>query len=160
MDAARHPQLPLDVAGLALLVDAGADHRGAVLAGQPEEPVEPGARRVAVLEVGRVEDRPPPSHCSAASMTGGSVESSTSGTLDCVAKRRRHLVHVGDAVGARVVDAHVEHVGALLHLVLAMATDVSQSPASMASRNSLDPLALVRSPMIRNDVSWWKGTKV
>ena len=35
-----------------------ADDGGAVLAGQREHPVEPGARRLAVLEVGRVEDGP------------------------------------------------------------------------------------------------------
>ncbi len=39
---------------------------------------------------------------------------------------------------------------------------VSNSPSSIASRNFFEPLALVRSPMIMNDVaalapSWWKG---
>ena len=50
-------------------------------------------------------------------MTCGSVESSTSGTVAWVAKRRGDLVHVGGAVAADVVDADVEDVGALLHLV-------------------------------------------
>ncbi len=42
----------------------------------------------------------------------------------------------------------------------AMATHVSQSPASIASRNALEPLAFVRSPTTRNDVSCLKGTDV
>ncbi len=41
-----------------------------------------------------------------------------------------------------------------------MATQVSQSPSSMASRKAFDPLALVRSPTTRNEVSCWKGTEV
>ena len=43
-DVAGRPQLPLRRAGLALLVDAGADDGGPELAGQPQERVEPGAR--------------------------------------------------------------------------------------------------------------------
>ena len=43
VDAMGDPQLPLDVAGLAHLVDEQADHRGAVLLGQAEHPVEAGA---------------------------------------------------------------------------------------------------------------------
>ena len=39
-----------------------------------------------------------------------------------------------------------------------MRTQESQSPASIVSRNFLDPLALVRSPMIRKLASWWNGT--
>ena len=39
-----------------------------------------------------------------------------------------------------------------------MATVVSQSASSMASRNFFDPLALVRSPTTRNEVSWWNDT--
>ena len=45
-------------AGLALLVDAGADDTGPELAGEPEERVEPGAGLVALLEVDRIEDGP------------------------------------------------------------------------------------------------------
>ena len=52
------PHLPLDVAGLALLVDEQADDGGAVLPGQREHPVEARALGLAVLEVGRVEDGP------------------------------------------------------------------------------------------------------
>ena len=43
---------------------------------------------------------------------------------------------------------------------LAMATHVSQSASSMASRNFFEPLALVRSPTTRNELSWVKGTWV
>ena len=42
----------------------------------------------------------------------------------------------------------------------AMATQVSQSASSMASRNFFEPLALVRSPTTRNELSWVKGTWV
>ena len=38
-----------------------------------------------------------------------------------------------------------------------MATQVSQSASSMASRNFFEPLALVRSPTTRNEVSWVEG---
>ena len=75
----------------------------------------PGASpssRFTELRTGR-----PPSNCSAASATGPSVVSTMSGTLDWVAKRLRHLGHVGDPVGARVVDADVDQVRPLLHLV-------------------------------------------
>ena len=58
-DVAGGAHLPLRRAGLALLVDAGAHDGGAELAGQPEEGVEAGAGLVALLEVDRVEDRPP-----------------------------------------------------------------------------------------------------
>ena len=51
-------------------------------------------------------------------MTWGSVESSTTGTLDWVAKRDATSSMSSGAVATHVVDAHVEHVGALLHLVL------------------------------------------
>ena len=42
----------------------------------------------------------------------------------------------------------------------AIPTQVSQSPSSMASRNFLDPLALVRSPTTRTEESWANGTWV
>ena len=64
----------------------------------------------------------PPMCCRPASITGGSVESSTIGTLACVAKRRDELIHVDGAVAADVVDAHVEHVCALADLVAGHAT--------------------------------------
>ncbi len=39
----------------------------------------------------------------------------------------------------------------------AISTHSSQFSASMASRNALDPLALVRSPIARNDASWCRS---
>ena len=45
VDGPGRPQLPFRRAGLALGVDAGADHGRAVLPGQRQEAVEPGARR-------------------------------------------------------------------------------------------------------------------
>jgi hypothetical protein len=84
-----------------------------------------------------------------------------SGTLAWVANRLATSLHVGDAVGAGVVDAHVDEVWEpSLTWSRAIATQVSQSAASMASRNFFEPLALVRSPTTRKDVSWWKGTEV
>jgi hypothetical protein len=40
----------------------------------------------------------------------------------------------------------------------AMSTQPEKSSASSASRNALDPFALVRSPIARNAVSWRNGT--
>ncbi len=40
----------------------------------------------------------------------------------------------------------------------AISTQSSQRPSSMASRNFLEPLALVRSPIAMYEVSWRKGT--
>ena len=57
-DAVGDADLPLDVACLALLVDDQADDGRAVLAGEGEHAVEPGAGRLAVLQVGRVEHGP------------------------------------------------------------------------------------------------------
>ena len=45
------------------------------------------------------------------------MESSTIGSVEAVAKPAGQLLHVGDAVAADVVDAQVEHVGALADLV-------------------------------------------
>ena len=59
----------------------------------------------------------PPSHCSPASITCGSVESSTSGTVACVAKRDAISSMSTRAVAADVVDAHVEDVRAFLLLL-------------------------------------------
>ena len=87
-DVAGRPQLPLRRAGLALLVDAGADDGGPELAGEPQERVEPGAGLVALLQVDRVEDRAGRRSTPARrATTGPSVESTMSGTLDCVQKR-------------------------------------------------------------------------
>ena len=40
----------------------------------------------------------------------------------------------------------------------AISTQSSQRPSSMASRNFLEPLAFVRSPIARYEVSWRNGT--
>ena len=100
-DVAGRPQLPLRRAGLALLVDAGADDRGPELAGQPQERVEPGARLVALLEVDRVEDRAAadPLQRGAHHRALGRVDHERHARLR--AEAAGHLGHVGHAVGAR-----------------------------------------------------------
>ena len=50
-DRAGRGELPLGGTGLAVLVDAGADHGGAVLGGEGQERIEPRAGRIAILEV-------------------------------------------------------------------------------------------------------------
>ena len=117
-DVAGRPQLPLGRAGLALLVDAGAHDGGAELAGQPQERVQPGPRLVALLEVDRVQDRPAadPLQRGPHDRSLGGVDHERHGRLR--AQPAGHLGHVGHAVGARVVDADVDQVRALLHLVL------------------------------------------
>ena len=114
VDGPGRPQLPLGRAGLALGVDAGADHRGAVLAGQRQEAVQAGARRVAVLEVDRVEDGLAGDQLQAGLDHGrlGRVEHDRQGGLG--GEAAGHFLHVGHAVLAGVVDAHVEDVGAAL----------------------------------------------
>jgi hypothetical protein len=87
VDAVCDLELPLDVTGLAALVDEQADDGRAVLAGEREHTVHPAARELAVLEVRRVEDRPPADVLQRGLETCGSVESSTSGTLALVANR-------------------------------------------------------------------------
>ena len=116
-DVAGRPQLPLRRSGLALLVDAGAHDRGAELAGQAEEGVEPGAGLVALLEVDRVEDGPAADPLQRGPHDGplGRVDHERHAGLG--AEAAGHLGHVRHAVGARVVDADVDEVGALLHLV-------------------------------------------
>ena len=50
-DGLGRSQLPFGRAGLALLVDAGTDHGGPELPGQPQEFVEPGPVSVPLFEV-------------------------------------------------------------------------------------------------------------
>ena len=110
-------ELPRRGAGLALLVDAGANDRGAVLRGESQERVEPRARPVAVLEVHRVDDAAPAEEFERGARDGGL------GRVDDDRGRRlrreptHHLAHVGDAVGAGVVDADVDQVRAFAHLI-------------------------------------------
>ena len=137
VDAVGDPQLPLDVAGLAHLVDEQADDRGAVLLGQAEHPVEAGALVVAVLEVGRVQQRPAaqPLQPGLHDLRLGGVEHERHRGLG--AEAAGDLVHVDGAVAADVVDADVEHVGALADLVLGHLDGRVQSSASIASRKLL-----------------------
>ena len=129
-------QLPVGGAGLAFCVDAGADDRGAVLAGQGEESVEPGARGVPLLEVDRVEDGPPADPLQRGLGHGGL------GGVDDERDRRlggealRHLGHVADSVGAGVVDADVEEVGALACLVAGHGDASSPSRLRASRRGS------------------------
>ena len=117
VDLLGGPELPVAVAGLALLVDAGAHHGRAVVAGERQELVEAGAGRVAVLEVDGVEDGP------AADPLQRGLDHVGLGGVDH--QRRVHLrgeaagdlLHVGGTVAAHVVDAHVEDVGAFLDLL-------------------------------------------
>ena len=149
VDALGDPQLPLGVAGLALLVDVQADDRGAVLAGEAEDPVEARALGLAVLEVGRVEDRP------AADVLEAGLDApaarwsrARAAALAWVAKRAGDLVHVDGAVAADVVDADVEDVGAFLHLLAWPSARRCPSRRRASRRGtSCEPLALVRSPI-------------
>ncbi len=118
VDAMGDAHLPLDVAGLALLVDEQADDGGAVLLGQLEHPVEAGALGLAVLEVGRVEDGPAAQPLEAGLHHLGLGGVHHQGSAGLGGEALGDLVHVAGAVAADVVDAHVEDVRALLHLVL------------------------------------------
>ena len=118
MDPVRDAYLPLDVAGLALLVDQQADDRRAELLGEAEHSVAARALSVAVLEVGGVEHGP------AAEPAQARLDHLGLGRVEHQRHRRlrrealRDLLHVGGAVATHVVDAHVDDVRALLHLVL------------------------------------------
>ncbi len=117
--AACHAGLPLRGAGLALLVDAGHDDPGAELRGQGEEAVEARALGVALFEVHRVEQRlaAEPGQRRARDRRLGRVDHDRHRRLRGQAAHQ--LVHVGDAVGAGVVDADVQDVRALFDLVAA-----------------------------------------
>ena len=97
---------------IARQITAAPYSRASGTRGRSREPGPSPSSRLAELRIAL-----PPECCSPASITSGSVESSTSGSGAWVAKRTGDLVHVGDAVAADVVDAHVEHVRALLHLL-------------------------------------------
>ncbi len=117
VDRLRGAQLPVGGSRLALGVDAGTDDRGPIVACQREEPVEPGAGSVPVLEVHRVQDR------SAADPLQGGLDDRRFGGVDDERDGRlggeapRHLRHVIDSVGSCVVDADVEQVRPLARLV-------------------------------------------
>ena len=81
------------------------------------------------------------------------------GRVDAVANRPAISLHVGDAVAADVVDADVEQVRAVADLRRGRSRRSRvQRRSSIASRKALEPLALVRSPIIRTLASWRNGT--
>ena len=117
-DAMGDLHLPLDVACLAALVDQQADDGRAVVAREGEHTVHATARQLAVLEVGRVEDRPPPDVLQRRfeHLRLGRVEHERHARLR--GEALGDLVHVDGAVAADVVDADVEDVCALLDLLV------------------------------------------
>jgi hypothetical protein len=114
VDGPGRLQLAFHRAGLALGVDAGAHHRGAVLAGQGQEPVEAGPWGVAVLQVDRVEDGLARDVAQAGldDLRLGGVEHDRQRGLG--GEAADDLGHVVHTVLAGVVHADVEHVGPTL----------------------------------------------
>ena len=104
-------------AGLALLVDGQRDQRGAVLLGERGDLGEAGLGAVAVLVVDGVDDRTAAELLQPGPDDGhlGGVQHDREGGGG--GEAAGELGHVGDAVAADVVDAQVEHVGALADLV-------------------------------------------
>src|SRR6202012_2145738 len=91
-------------------------------------------------------------------MNGGSVDSSTSGRGAAVANRP--TISFMSATPSRPTKSMQTSSRWAPSRVWARAisTHSSYRPAAMASRNALDPLALVGSPMARNVGSCWNGT--
>ena len=118
-DRARGAHLPLGGSRLSLFVDAGRDDGRAELGGEGEETVEARARAVALFEVDRVEQglAAEPGERLARDLRLGRVDHDRYRGLG--RQSTHQFVHVGDAVGAGVVDADVEDVGALFDLVAA-----------------------------------------
>ena len=128
---------------------------------QRHHPGVAGVRAVAVLEVDRVDDRRGRRAISRpASITArlGGVEHQRQGGGG--GEPAGHLAHVVGAVPADVVDvqsrAGARRPGSGSR---AISTHSCQSPASIASRNALEPLALVRSPIISTEASCRNGTR-
>ena len=134
-------------------ITAAPYSRASVITRSKRLPGSSPSSRLAELRIAR-----PPMCCSPASITWrlGGVEHQRHAGLG--GEALGDLVHVDGAVAADVVDAHVEHVGAFADLLVRHLRALSQSPASIASRNALEPLALVRSPMIRKLRSCSIGT--
>ncbi len=100
----------------------------------------------------------PPCSFSAASITGVSVLSITSGAFTDAVKRR--ITSFISACSSRPTNA-VQTSSACEPSPACsrpMATQPSQSPRSCSSRHFLEPLALQRSPMAKNAFSWRSGT--
>ena len=116
-DGGGRTNLPVRGARLAFFVDARRDDGGAELRGEREESVEASARPVALFEVDRVENglAAEPGERFACDLGLGGVDHDRHRGLRRQAAH--HLAHVGDAVRARVVHAHVEDVGTLLDLI-------------------------------------------
>ena len=127
--------------------------------GQGEHPVEPRSGSVAILEVGRIE------HASSAEALQPGLHDrgfggiDHAGTLDWVARRRTNSSTSAVPSRPHVIDANIEYVGTLADLILGDGDAPVRVPASRSSRNFFDPLAFVRSPMMRNEVSWSNGVK-
>ena len=116
-DRAGRGELPRGGAGLPLLVDARADDRGAVFRRERQEGVEPRTRTVAVLEVHRVKEGPSADELEGRAHDRGLGRVDHDGSSRLRRDPAHHLAHVGDAVGARVVDTDVDEVRALAYLV-------------------------------------------
>ena len=108
--------LPLGGARLTLLVDARRHHGGTELGGEREESVEARARFVALFEVDRVQQGLTPQPGEGRSSHGGFGGVDHDGHRGLSGESAHDLVHVGDAVRAGVVDAHVQDVCALFDL--------------------------------------------
>ena len=109
--------LVLGGARLALLVDGQGDHGGAVLLDERHDAPEPRCRALAVLEVDRVDDRSSADELHTGLQHGGlgGVDDERQGRG--AREPRDGLLDVGDAVAPDVVDADIQQVGALAHLV-------------------------------------------
>ena len=117
VESVGHPHLPLQVPGLAFLIDEQAHHRGAVLAGQRQHPVQARPLALAVFQVGRVEDgsTADPLQAGLHHVGLGGVQHQRGGHPG--SEPTGQLVHVGGAVAPHIVDAQIQKVGALAHLV-------------------------------------------
>ena len=159
VDAVGDLHLPLDVAGLTALVDQQADDGRAVVAGERHDAVEAAARQLAVLEVGRVEDRPAADVLEAGlhhrrlrrvhhERHAGLRWRSAWRSRPCRRRRRaRRSRRTRRARGRPRGPARWPS-----------GCTCPSRPASIASRNAFEPLAFVRSPMIRKLRSCSMGT--
>ena len=116
-DVPRGAQFPLRRSGLTLFVNAGRDHGGPEFGGERQEAVESGALTVTLFEVDGVEHRlaTEPGQGLTRHFGFGGVDHDGHGRLG--GETRHDLIHVTDPIGAGVVDADVEDVGALFDLV-------------------------------------------
>src|SRR5690606_23481354 len=108
---------PVGVAGLALLVDAQADHGRPVPTSQPQHPVEPGAGPVAVFQVGGVQYRPSadPLQAGLHHLRFRRVEDDRGGDLG--SETGGESIHVRHPVPTHVVHAEIDQVGGFTYLL-------------------------------------------